>query len=1059
MQITQIDLDNVKSYRRASIPFTEGTNAICGPNGAGKSTLLESIGFALFDVLSCSQNQFVREGEKTATVTIHVVGEDGREYQVVRKCGSYSQYYVYDPEIDQKLTTNKGETVDWLYDLMGVEESGDLSILFKDAVGVPQGLLTAAFLLTSSNRKSTFDPLLRVDEYKQAWEALLEPRRLLERQITAEEKRIAGYEAEVKSLPGWETKTSDLEARVKGDQERQEAAQTELADVTRRKDELETIKKRLDILERSVTRAEGKVKAQSVQLQDAQTAVEHAERAQAVVDETQSGHQTYLTAQVSLEALEKQRKQRDDLRETLQEQTTELALAEQQVRSLEARLEDVATAEAKVEALRPQVETQERLEGQLDQARRAAERLANTEQTLIQERGQLARLETRIGEVRRDLEELARVEQELGSLRQELGTIETQWEALRVQIAGHQAEQDQLDGQGTRIAGRVTKATALLKQERSRLADLESKMSQVRAGLVELADVEQQSEVLRGELADLDARHEALTVQAAAHHAELDQIQAQTGILEAAETAQCPVCDGPLTAEHRTELLARNRARQEELAAALRAAQAEQDRIAKARKRTQKALDGLERRARQLPRAGEEEEIAAQIGAQTEAVRQSEATLDAEQAEASAHAQRQTEVQATLAELRPQHDDVQQARDQKRQAIEKREERCKALPRPAEEAEISAQIETQREKVKELESDLTELSGAPAEVEHLEGELAQLGDPRRDAQRAADVASQRGDVEKSLVETGKQILEIEDRIKGIERNLVTYTDLDERLQAERNVLQVQEADYQRYLGHIREAGTLIERRGKVEALSVELKAAQEEHDDLALERDKVSASYNAQIYADLVDAYQALRDELTTLEERLRQQGAQLAEAQAEIERLTGVQGQMEAAHVECKDLTEALALLGYIRQVLRDAGPKVTKALVEVISLQAARLYADIMDDNMARLQWTEDYEILLTTGGRERTFQQLSGGEQMASALAVRLALLREVSDIDVAFFDEPTANLDDQRRDNLAEQILNVKGFSQLFVISHDDTFERNTDHVVRLVKEGGVSRVED
>ena len=190
----------------------------------------------------------------------------------------------------------------------------------------------------------------------------------------------------------------------------------------------------------------------------------------------------------------------------------------------------------------------------------------------------------------------------------------------------------------------------------------------------------------------------------------------------------------------------------------------------------------------------------------------------------------------------------------------------------------------------------------------------------------------------------------------------------------------------------------------------------------------------------------------------LRQQRIQLGEAQAEIERLTDVQGQLEAASIEHGELTETQAVLGHIRQVLRDAGPKVTKALVEIISLQAARLYADIMADHTARLQWTEDYEILLTTGGRERTYQQLSGGEQMASALAVRLALLREVSDIDVAFFDEPTANLDDQRRDNLAEQILNVKGFSQLFVISHDDTFERDTDHVVRVVKENGVSRVE-
>jgi DNA repair exonuclease SbcCD ATPase subunit len=39
------------------------------------------------------------------------------------------------------------------------------------------------------------------------------------------------------------------------------------------------------------------------------------------------------------------------------------------------------------------------------------------------------------------------------------------------------------------------------------------------------------------------------------------------------------------------------------------------------------------------------------------------------------------------------------------------------------------------------------------------------------------------------------------------------------------------------------------------------------------------------------------------------------------------------------------------------------------------------------------------------------------------------------------------------------MNVKGFSQLFVISHDETFERDTDNVVRVVKENGTSRVEE
>jgi exonuclease SbcC len=76
------------------------------------------------------------------------------------------------------------------------------------------------------------------------------------------------------------------------------------------------------------------------------------------------------------------------------------------------------------------------------------------------------------------------------------------------------------------------------------------------------------------------------------------------------------------------------------------------------------------------------------------------------------------------------------------------------------------------------------------------------------------------------------------------------------------------------------------------------------------------------------------------------------------------------------------------------------------------------------------------------------LSGGEQMAAALSVRLALLKQLSDIRVAFFDEPTTNMDAERRENLAQQISQIKHFDQLFVISHDDTFEGVMDHEIRV-----------
>jgi exonuclease SbcC len=116
-------------------------------------------------------------------------------------------------------------------------------------------------------------------------------------------------------------------------------------------------------------------------------------------------------------------------------------------------------------------------------------------------------------------------------------------------------------------------------------------------------------------------------------------------------------------------------------------------------------------------------------------------------------------------------------------------------------------------------------------------------------------------------------------------------------------------------------------------------------------------------------------------------------------------------------------------------------------------------MQDHSRVLAWGTDYGVKLMTNGMERNFRQLSGGEQMSAALAVRLALVREMSNLNIAFFDEPTANLDSVRREALAQQILAVRGFDQLFVISHDDTFEQATQNLIRVKRHGDITIVED
>ncbi|NJM56597.1 MAG: AAA family ATPase [Synechococcales cyanobacterium RU_4_20] len=140
-------------------------------------------------------------------------------------------------------------------------------------------------------------------------------------------------------------------------------------------------------------------------------------------------------------------------------------------------------------------------------------------------------------------------------------------------------------------------------------------------------------------------------------------------------------------------------------------------------------------------------------------------------------------------------------------------------------------------------------------------------------------------------------------------------------------------------------------------------------------------------------------------------------------------------------------------RRIYNQSGPRITQFYLNEIVREGDRLFRELINRQNAALNWTQDYEIQIQEGSVWRSFKTLSGGEQMAAALAVRLALLKVLADLDIAFFDEPTTNMDKPRREQLAEALSQLKAFSQLFVISHDDTFETITDSVIRVERQPG------
>ena len=108
-------------------------------------------------------------------------GLDEREYIVYRDSGT--GYHVTDPRIQTRIADKKEEVFRFLWQHLGLEPGTDLRSLFRQAIGVPQGTFTAIFLEGSTERKTAFDKILKVEEYRQAAEKLRETSRFLDQSI------------------------------------------------------------------------------------------------------------------------------------------------------------------------------------------------------------------------------------------------------------------------------------------------------------------------------------------------------------------------------------------------------------------------------------------------------------------------------------------------------------------------------------------------------------------------------------------------------------------------------------------------------------------------------------------------------------------------------------------------------------------------------------------------------------------------------------------------------------------------------------------------------------
>ena len=123
---------------------------------------------------------------------------------------------------------------------------------------------------------------------------------------------------------------------------------------------------------------------------------------------------------------------------------------------------------------------------------------------------------------------------------------------------------------------------------------------------------------------------------------------------------------------------------------------------------------------------------------------------------------------------------------------------------------------------------------------------------------------------------------------------------------------------------------------------------------------------------------------------------------------------------------------------------------------------FSILIEDENVYARIDDSFTPIIEQNGYEVAFENLSGGEKTSASLAYRLALNRVINDVihqittkDVLILDEPTDGFSTEQLDKVRD-VLDKLNLRQTIIVSHETKIESFVENVIRIEKEGHVSR---
>ncbi|MDK2783493.1 MAG: repair protein SbcC/Rad50 [Thermococcaceae archaeon] len=442
--------------------------------------------------------------------------------------------------------------------------------------------------------------------------------------------------------------------------------------------------------------------------------------------------------------------------------------------------------------------------------------------------------------------------------------------------------------------------------------------------------------------------------------------------------------------------------------------------------------------------------------------------------------------------------------------------------------EIPSNLNEEIKKLEKLQEEYLSLKPKAEELESIKKEISTIEESLRrtkEVEIPSRLLAEKLLIEKEVEKLSKKLADLEDKIDVTKRDVERLNELEDKKKQLRSRLEELKPAHEKYVGSV---DALKRERPKnevirdIEVVSQELLELTRRTEELAnsiggipddleaeisrlrnLKDEYIRASERAKELQSLQEKVSHLNseverlkasielkkqelksldfseEELKSLQEKVRSIENTVKELNGVInakeEELRKILSKIEEVKTQISELEQKLKKVERLQRLLsdleriraayhRDGVQRLLRQRIAPVISELATDYIENFNMDITDIYLSEDFDITVVKNSVEVPTSTLSGGERVAVALALRLAIARALSrNLSVIIMDEPTTHLDEERRKDLVEildRFFKSRGaIPQVIIVTHHPELENVADTLYLVRNVDGVSQVQE